>query len=92
MKKTAIVIAELPKMNGPIECRNQWLHFSESVQRIGKLPKNMNQITENIWQIPLDNGLPFLAQLFDLAENNKISIRALILDEPPAWITHPPAS
>ena len=89
--KTALVIAELPKTNDTDEARTRWQDFSMYIQRAGAHPKGTTQITANIWQIPLDNGLPFLGGLFQFAERCKISIRALILDEPPAWIKHPPA-
>jgi len=90
--KYALVIAELPKTIDADADRKNWKDFSEYMQRVGELPKDTERITGNIWQIPLKNGLPFLGRLFQLAEDNKISIRALVLDEPPEWIKHPSAS
>jgi hypothetical protein len=90
--KTAIVIAELPNTNTPDADRVKWQDFLARVQRVGKTPKDTIRQTGNVWQIPLDNGLPFLGRLFDSAEASKISMRALILDEPPAWIENPPTN
>jgi hypothetical protein len=87
--KTALLISELPTTNMPDEDRGRWIDFSNKVKSIGEPPKNTNRLTGNVWQIPLDNGLPFLARLFDAAEASKISVRALILDEPPTWIENP---
>ena len=89
--KYALVIVELPNSNDADADRTKWLDFLEHVRRIGEPPKDTERITGNIWQIPLNSGLPFLSRLFQLAEDNKISIRALVLDEPPEWIKHPPA-
>jgi hypothetical protein len=90
--KTALVIVELPKTNDTSADRTNWLDFLAHMQRAGEPPKNTNRLTGNVWQIPLDNGLPFLSVLFQSAEDSKTSIRSLILDEPPEWIKHPPAS
>jgi hypothetical protein len=89
--KTALVIAELPNTNAPADDRTKWQDFLAYVQRIGQPPEGTTRITGNVWQIHLANGLPFLGRLFDAAQDSKTSIRALILDEPPEWIKHPPA-
>jgi len=89
--KTALVIVELPTTNDTDADKKNWQDFLAHRQRAGAPPENTKRLTGNVWQIPLDNGLPFLSGLFQSAEECKISIRALILDEPPEWIKHPPA-
>ena len=86
---TAIVIADIPNTQDADANRLKWSEFLERIRRNGEMPTGSERMTGNVWQIPLDNGLPFLSRLFQIAEENKISIRALILDEPPAWIKHP---
>ena len=90
--KTALVIAELPKTTDTDEAIKRWQDFLAQIERFGKPTKETTRPVVNMWQIPLDNGLPFVGRLFDIAERHKISIRALILDEFPAWITNPPAN
>ena len=88
--KHALVIAELPQSKTRDEGQTIWLGFLEYVRRIGEHPKETIQLAENVWQIPLDNGLIFLGKMLELAETNQIPMRVLFLDELPAWIKHPP--
>ena len=89
--KTALVIAELPATIDTDADRKNWQDFLECIRRGEMLLEKTIRLPANVWQIPLDNGLPFLGELFLSARVCKISIRALILDEPPTWIEYPPA-
>ena len=54
------------------------------------LPEGTQKIHENVWLLPLANGLPFLAKLIDWGNSYSIPIRILFLAELPIWIKYPP--
>jgi hypothetical protein len=52
----------------------------------------MKKVHENVWLIPLADGLPFLAKLIDWGGSDGVSIRILFLAEASNWIKYPPAA
>jgi hypothetical protein len=70
--------------------KEKWQQFLSAIQRNAKLPAGMQTIHENVWLLPLANGLPFLANLIEWARSYEIPIRILFLAEAPDWIKYPP--
>jgi hypothetical protein len=47
-------------------------------------------ISENVWQIHLENGLFSLAEILNEAKGWRIPVRVLFFEYEPDWIKHPP--
>jgi len=90
--KFAFVIAEKKGYiaGSEHESTRQWQDFLGNVQRISFPPAGMQKIHENVWLIPLSNGLPFVTKLIDWGASFGVSIRILFLEEAPDWIKYPP--
>ncbi len=90
--KFALVIAGSlsHQYGGPDE--GQWRSFLASIQKNVPPDEGTLRIRENVWQIPLDTGMPFLSKLFDWASGMRIPMHILFLDEKPDWIQYPPAA
>jgi hypothetical protein len=91
--KLALVIAEgkpplVPNMND--RAPTQWQFFVAKVGELGTPPAGTLTIHENVWLIPLANGLPFATKLIEWAQSYSVSIRILFLTEVPVWIKYPP--
>jgi len=89
-EKFALVIATVSKTGSITADKMNWQNFAESI------PKNTCTIGENanyrqnLWQIPLETDLLFLAELARLAGKYGISINVAYLAEAPIWIKYPP--
>jgi hypothetical protein len=90
--RTVIVFAELPKMTDTVSTITRWQDFLKNAEGSYRPTAESAHPTINLWQLPLNSGLPFLAKLFQFSELYQIPIHALILDEPPEWIKYPPTS
>ncbi len=88
--KIALVIAEPIKSKAGYADQDTWRSFLASIQKNVKQIEGIDCFHENVWQIPLDNGLPFLVELLRWAGGIGIQIRVLFLEEAPDWIKYPP--
>jgi hypothetical protein len=70
--------------------RASWRLFVDNIRRIEAPPAGMQTIHENIWLIPLANGLPFLADLIRWSTDCHMTLRILFLEEVPNWLIYPP--
>jgi hypothetical protein len=61
--KFALVIAERLKLATDEEEVKKWKEFLGCVQQFARPNKETILINDNVWQIPLDSGMRFLAQL-----------------------------
>lgn len=90
--KFALVIAERLKYRpstGNDHLKN-WSNFEGNIKQNVLQPEGTQTIHDNIWLIPLSNGLPFLAELLRWGGSYSIPIRILFLAEAPEWIKYPP--
>ncbi|HZL79341.1 MAG TPA: hypothetical protein VFC17_10860 [Candidatus Limnocylindrales bacterium] len=87
--KFALVIGEPPKNSFREPNLEKWKDFLGCVPQFARPNKETKMIHENVWLIPLDSGMRFLAQLFDLANGKNIPLRILFLDEEPDWLQYP---
>ena len=86
----ALVIAEAVKNNYWQADQTQWANFVANIRKNAQPPVGSLTIHENVWQIPLANGIPFLGKLVEVAEEMNIPLRILFLDATPDWIKCPP--
>ena len=70
----------------------RWGEFLGSLQKNVRPCKGCKAIHENVWLIPLSNGLPFLGSLVDWAQSTGIPLRILFLRQEPDWLKYPPQS
>ena len=87
--KTFLIIAERPKHVDEAGATEAWKEFLSEAKPFLPPAKKGDELPEGIWQIPEDNMLRMLARLLHMAEVRKLSLRAILLDEPPAWIKYP---
>jgi hypothetical protein len=69
---------------------SSWQDFVTNIRNNTSPPSKTITIHENVWLIPLANGLPFLGDLVRRAESCQIPMRVLFLEEEPTWIKYPP--
>jgi hypothetical protein len=87
----ALVIAErLPSGATNDPQGREWGNFLSTIRTSGKPPAKTKTLHENVWLIPLENGIPFLGKLIDWASTEPIRLNILFLDEEPGWIKYPP--
>jgi hypothetical protein len=88
--KFALLIAEKPQPAVGIVPETKWKEFLGSIQ--GKLPtvEGIQNYHDNVWLIPLKNGMPFLTHLYDWSHSLQIPTRILFLEDAPEWIKDPP--
>jgi len=89
--KLALVIVEPAKCDASnMEPQREWKEFLYKIQERTTPTKTTTKIHENIWLIPLSDGLPFLMDLFLIAKSFHIPLRILFLDSEPDWLKYPP--
>jgi hypothetical protein len=90
--KFALVIVERPKLASDEEEKKKWNDFLGSVRQNAKPNKETTLINDNVWLIPLDSGMRFLAQFFEVCAGADIPLRILFLDAEPDWLQYPKPS
>ena len=61
--------------------------FGHEIDRIREQNKQIENLCENAWQIPLQNGLPSLSEMILAAQTAGLAYRALLVDGEPNWLT-----
>lgn len=94
----ALVIVDRPPVDishpgYEIKKHHRWKDFDElrteaSVKQIA----GAKMLAENVWLIPLHDGLPFLGRLTDAALRKEIPVRILFLPHEPEWTIYPPTA
>ena len=87
-EKVALLIIESPKASA--SDRN-WATTAANLQSKAQQAKDIQEIAENVWQIPLHSGLLILSQMIELAHKGDLKVRVLFFEEPPNWSVYPPA-
>jgi hypothetical protein len=87
----AFVVCERPVYSLDIQNpERKWQEFLTNIQYQLKPVEGIQRIHDNVWLIPLANGMPFLTKLFEWATSMGIPLRILFLESEPAWIKYPP--
>src|SRR5260221_6106149 len=90
--KFALVIAKKQKPTPGVEIGDKWLDFLASLNRTSPPIEGSMHFHDNVWLLPLENGLSFLCKMIEWAGQFSVSIRILFLDELPDWTKYPPAA
>jgi hypothetical protein len=90
--KTALVIAETHRNKTDYAASAEWQNLLLNIQRNLPPAGKTERITENVWMIPIDTELHFLATLIQCMKSFGIPIRVLFFDETPAWVKNPPSA
>ena len=64
----------------------QWDALLQRLRDRATQIEGMEMFAENVWQIPLNNGLPALAELILGADAARIRYNVLFLEKAPEWI------
>jgi hypothetical protein len=62
-----------------------WESLSKRLRGKAKEAKGIQMLAENVYLIPLDNGLPFLAESIQGAAEKKVPYRVRFFDDDPQW-------
>ncbi|MGD1087901.1 MAG: hypothetical protein ABR955_04145 [Verrucomicrobiota bacterium] len=89
--KFALVIASKPEFHNPlvVEPDRNWREFLYDVRQREVRSKVHEKIHENVWQISLNDEMPFLVYLMEQAAQRNIPLHTLFLDAELDWIRYP---
>jgi hypothetical protein len=91
----ALIVFEIP-FYGPKEIpmpdsapesttKREWEALSKRLREKAKGAAGVQTLAENVYQIPLDGGLQFLAECIQGAAEKKVPYRVRFLEEEPQW-------
>jgi hypothetical protein len=86
----ALLIAETHRKNATRVTSDSWKTLALNWQQALSPTEEKYRLTENVWLICLDDGLPVLADLVQAMKQFGVPLRVLFLEEVPAWIQYPP--
>jgi hypothetical protein len=87
--KFAFVIAEGTDLAVPEKLR-QMLEYNARLEQATRLLEETITIHNNVWLIPLPDGLPFLGEMMKLANSSGVRLRILFVQSEPDWMKYPP--
>jgi hypothetical protein len=90
--KMALVIAETHRNKTDYGATTEWQNLLLNIQRSLPPVGKTERITENVWLIPIDTELYFLATLIQCMKSFGVPVRVLFFDEEPGWAKHPPSA
>jgi hypothetical protein len=88
--KFTLLIADVHRKDATRAQSDAWKNLVLNWRNALPANEEKYRLTENVWWIHLDNGLPVLAGLVQGMKDYQVPIRVLFFDESPAWIQHPP--
>ena len=87
---SALVVVTKPGINDSVEMQ-KWHAFSKHQNERAAPALKGKELGENVWLIPLSNGLPSLTSLLQDAQSNGFAYKVLFLSEEPTWSKFTPA-
>ena len=81
---SALVVVTKPGVNDHAAMQ-QWHAFSNNQNERAAPALKGKMLGENVWLIPLSNGLPTLTSLLQDAQSNGFAYKVLFLSEEPTW-------
>ena len=63
----------------------QYVEFLSTVKHHTKNTETVETLSQNCWQIPLQNNMPFVGTLIRLAEQHEIQYRVAFFDKEIEW-------
>ena len=88
--KFALVIAETHRKDATRALSDSWQRLALNWRTSLPHDEETHRLTENVWLIPLDNGLPVLAGLVQAIKDYSVPIHVLFLEDAQGWIKYPP--
>jgi hypothetical protein len=88
--KFALLVAETHRKDASREWSEPWKNLRLNWPRALPPAEEKYRLTENVWLLHLDSGLPVLAELIKTMKDYSIPIRVLFFEDAPDWIKHPP--
>jgi len=88
--KFSLLIAETHRPDATRALSNAWQNLQLNWKSALPKDEEKSRLTENVWLIQLDNGLPVLAGLVQAMKDYSIPVRVLFFEDEPTWIKYPP--
>ena len=63
-----------------------WQSFSGRIESILQTAKGIERLSENVFLIPLDNGISPASLIFEAASRHELKYRVLFFEEEPEWV------
>jgi len=95
MNPHIIIQVSIPAKNAATDAAaDNWTEFQKNLSNAilwRVLPnketgETKHRLSENVWMIPLNTGLPIAGELIQAAKHFRIECRFLILPDSPAWV------
>jgi len=84
---SVIFVIDIPETSESMLEASAWRSFLLSLDHITNSTLGILKLSDNVFQIPLENGLPAFAQYGEECRAHRHSYRVLFFEENPAWIT-----
>ena len=85
---TVIFAVEIPLPQTYNE-KSEYNYFLTHSKEIAAQSEEIQSLHQTLWQIPLQNALPFLVELVQLAKSCHYSYKVLYLEKPHVWMVYP---
>jgi hypothetical protein len=82
---SVLIVLMKPDDSNRIES-DRWKSFLANTKPPGSPASRIERLSETLWLIPVDHGLPLLADLVSWAEKHHIEYQGLFFDKKPEWI------
>ena len=82
-----VIDMPMPETSESVFEMDNWQRFLRSLDYITNSTPNILKLSDNAFQIPLENGLPAFVQYGEKCRAHQYSYRVLFFEENPAWIT-----
>jgi len=78
---------EIPMADSPEEstAKREWQSLSKRLREKAKAAAGVQTLAENVYQIPLDSGLSFLAECIQGAAEKRVNYRVRFFEDDPQW-------
>jgi hypothetical protein len=85
----AIVQITPPSNNADSQITSKWLSLLRKIEEHLKTTKDVVELAEGLWQVPLTTNSHTLALLVHGASTGSLRCRLLLLEDEPKWIEVP---
>jgi hypothetical protein len=84
---SVIFVIDVPKTFESPLATHAWQQFLSGLDHITNSAPGILKLSDNVFQIPLENGLPAFVQYGEDCRAHQYSYRVLFFEENPAWVT-----
>ncbi|MGA3267083.1 MAG: hypothetical protein ABSE16_09695 [Verrucomicrobiota bacterium] len=98
MNPHILIVLTKPKPTAPKEQLDGWKNFESNVNNSALWPQSDTEknngpekrLAENVWLIPLQDGMPFLGKLVAAANSFSVPCKMMLFEDSPPWIVSEP--